>query len=78
MGNTTPWVKQALEELGSDASDQVVKNYIYEKDSSVPEGHVSFALRKLRGKIISRTKKQASASQHLPSDAQGELFLGNR
>jgi len=77
MGNTTAWVKQALQELGSDASDQAVKNYIYEKDSSVPEGHVSLALRKLRRKIISRTRKQASANHHLPSDAQGELFLGN-
>jgi hypothetical protein len=74
MGSTTKWVRRALAELGSNASDQEVKNYIREEDPSIPEGHVSLALRKLRGKVIPATKNQESASQPLQGTAQGDLF----
>ena len=59
MGNTTEWVRRALAELGPDAPDQEVKAYIREKRSGVPEGQVSLALRKLRGKVVPARKKQS-------------------
>jgi hypothetical protein len=74
MGNTTKWVRRALAELGSNASDQEVKNYIREKDHCVPEGHVSLALRKLRRKPISATRNEEIESQPLQGIAQGDLF----
>ena len=51
MAGATEWVRRALAELGSDASDQAVKAYIQEKDPSVPENYISLALRKLRGRV---------------------------
>ena len=74
MGSTTKWVRRALTELGSDASDLQVKNYIREKDPSVPESHVSLALRKLRGKALATIKNQESPSQPLQGNAQRDLF----
>jgi hypothetical protein len=74
MGSTTKWVRRALAELGSDASDQEVKNYIREEDPSIPEGQLSLALRKLRGKVIPATKNQERVSQPLQGTAQGDLF----
>jgi hypothetical protein len=58
MGSATEWVRRALAELGSDAPDQEIKAFIREKAPGVPSGHVSLALRKLRGKVVPARKKQ--------------------
>jgi hypothetical protein len=74
MGSATEWVRRALAELGPDAPDQEVKAYIRGKDSSVPEGHVSLALRKLRGKMIPTGRKQSRTKQPCAKPSQGDLF----
>jgi hypothetical protein len=74
MGSTTDWVRRALAELGSHAPDQAVKNYIREKDPSVPEGHVSLALRKLREKVILTERNQTRGNQARQKDSQRDLF----
>jgi hypothetical protein len=52
MAGVTDWVRRALDELGPDAPDTKGKAYIREKAPDVPESPVSFALRRLRGKVI--------------------------
>lgn len=52
MGGATTWVRQALRELGEDASDVAVKAYVREKEPTVPESHIGLALRKLRGNVV--------------------------
>jgi hypothetical protein len=74
MGSTTEWVKRALTELGSGATDQAVKRYIREKDPSVPEGQISLALRKLRRKVNPVTKDQGSTNQARQKAPQADLF----
>src|SRR4051812_23090932 len=74
MGSTTEWVRQALAELGSDATDQELKAYIRGKDPSAPEGHVSLALQKLRRKVIPAGRRQSRAAHPRPTPSQGELF----
>lgn len=62
MGGATAWVRQALRELGGDASDVAVKAYVREKEPTVPEGHIGLALRRLRGNVVPakvKTTKQA-------------------
>lgn len=60
MSGTTAWVRRALQELGSDAPDVVVKAYIREKAPSVPESQVGPALRKLRGRVVPAREKESS------------------
>ncbi len=57
MSGATDWVRKALAQLGSDAPDTEVKAYIRENAPTVPEGHVSLALRKLRGKVVPARKR---------------------
>jgi hypothetical protein len=46
----TDWVRQALAELGPDASVKQVGDYIVSKDPSVPRSYISLALRNLKKK----------------------------
>jgi hypothetical protein len=74
MGSATVWVRQALAELGPDTPDQKVKAYVRLQDPTVPESHISLALRRLRGKVIP-TRRDESQSQQLGAEPlQGELF----
>ena len=57
MAGATDWVRRGLAELGPDAPDTEVKAYVRGKDSSIPESHISLALRKLRGKTVPAAKK---------------------
>ncbi len=68
MPGVTAWVRRALAELGPEAPDQEVRKYISERDQTVPLGHVSLALRKLRGKVrpTLRTKPAPSAASSVP------------
>jgi hypothetical protein len=62
MGGATAWVRQALRELGGDASDVAVKKYIREKEPTVAENHIGLALRKLRGNVVpAKTKTTTPA-----------------
>ena len=74
MGSTTELVRRALADLGSDAPDQDVKAYIRGKDPSVPEGQVSLALRKLRGKVTLGGTQQSRTQRRRTTPSQGELF----
>jgi len=73
MGSTTEVLRRVLAELGSDASDQIMKAYVRDNYPIIPRGHISLALRKLRGPVRpsmslkSPIEKEADASQ-------GELF----
>ncbi len=49
MGDVTAWVRKALADLGQGASDKDVKAYIAREAPTVPQGHISLALRRLRG-----------------------------
>ena len=68
MAGTTDWVRRALAELGPDAPDTEVKAYIRGKDPAVPEGHISLALRRLRGSVIPAGKKQSRTKRKMPVD----------
>jgi hypothetical protein len=59
-GGTTSWVRQALQELGRDASEVAVKTYIREKEPTVPESQIGLALRKLRGNVVPTKFKNKS------------------
>lgn len=52
MGGATAWVRQALRELGADASDVAIKMYVRQREPTVPESHIGLALRKLRGNVV--------------------------
>lgn len=67
MGNTTHWVRAALDLLGWDVPDNEVKIYIREHTPQVPQSQVGLALRKLRASQPRRGRNQISRSQ-------GELF----
>jgi len=58
MAGPTDWVRRALAELGADAPDTDVKAFIRGKDPSIPEGYISLALRKLRGKAVPAVRKR--------------------
>jgi hypothetical protein len=58
MAGVTDWVRRALAESGPEVSDQQVKAYVREKDTSVQQDHVSLALRKLRGNVRPAKKKK--------------------
>lgn len=60
MGGTTDWVRQALQELGSDAPDAVIKAYIRENAPSVPQSQVGLTLRRIRGRAIPVKGKESS------------------
>lgn len=75
MGSTTEWVRRALAELGPDVPDQKVKAFIRGKDPTVPEGHISLALRKLRRKAISTERRRSRKKQVHTNPSQGKLFL---
>jgi hypothetical protein len=64
MGKTTNSVMKALNELGVDAPDQAVRAWIRANAPDVPEGHVSLALRRLRG---SANRKASGTADHLES-----------
>lgn len=64
------WVRRALAELGPEAPDQEVRVYIREKDPTVPLGHVSLALRKLRGQVRPSLRKKPESH----SESQGPLL----
>jgi hypothetical protein len=74
MGSVTGLVRQALAELGPDAPDQKIKAFVCGQDSSVPESHVSLALRKLRRKVIPTERKPSRAKRASAKPSQGELF----
>jgi hypothetical protein len=54
----TAWVRRALAELGPEAPDQEVRAFIRDRDPMVPLGHVSLALRKLRGQVRTSLQKK--------------------
>jgi hypothetical protein len=62
----TEWVRRALAELGTEASDAEVKAYIRGNAPTVPESQVSLALRKVRGKVVPAKSKQP---QQEPNDS---------
>jgi hypothetical protein len=66
----TAWVRRALAELGPEAPDQEIREYTSERDPTVPLGHVSLALRKLRGPVRPSLRKKPTSASH----AQGPLF----
>lgn len=61
MGNTTVWVRQALQQLGADAPVAAVKAYIREKAPCVPEGQIGLALKKVRGSVVPRRKNDTTS-----------------
>ena len=70
MAGVTALVDSALAKLGPEATDQEVRAYIGERDSTVPLGHVSLALRKLRGKVTRSVLRKC----HAASGSQRSLF----
>ena len=70
----TAWVRRALAELGPEAPDQEVRAYIRERDATVPLGHVSLALRKLRGQVRPSLQKESGSA----SQSQGDGVPGER
>jgi hypothetical protein len=52
----TDWVRKALAELGPDASLKQVGDYILSRDATVPQSHISLALRNLKKKPRSSEK----------------------
>ena len=62
MGGVTDWVRRALGELGLDAPDKDVKAYIAREAPDVPQGQISLALRKLRGRGVSSRRKPDSGA----------------
>jgi hypothetical protein len=79
MSGVTEWVRRALSDLGPKAPDQAVKAYIRERDPTGPPGHVSLALRELRGKVRPSTKKAGagwwSAAEGPPTVAVGAVLF---
>jgi hypothetical protein len=60
MAGVTGLVRQALAELGPGATVKEVTDYVLGKDSRVPKGHVSLAMRNLR---LSAEKKRSRTKQ---------------
>lgn len=58
MGAVTHWVRQALTELGSDATVKQVTDYVLRKDASVPKGYISLAMRNLKRRGLSVERKK--------------------
>lgn len=75
MGSATEWVRRALAELGPDAPAQTIKAFIRERDWTIPEGHISLALRKVREKAISTERRRSRKKQMRTSPSQGKLSL---
>ena len=71
---TTAWVRAALAELGWDAPDQEIKKYIQKNATTVPQGHISLALRKLRRGVNPITGRQSQLKKPEAKPAQGTLF----
>ena len=67
MAGVTHYVRQALQELGNNASAGAVKQWIREQYPTAPESQVALALRKVQLSPKDQQPKQAS------SDA-GSLF----
>jgi hypothetical protein len=62
MGGVADWVRRALAELGPNAPDRDVKAYISKHAPTVPQGHISLALRKIRGKTIAAPNGEREGS----------------
>lgn len=67
MGNTTAWVRAALDAKGWDAPEKEIKVYIQDNAPDIPRGQIGLALRKLR-----THPSLVSSDNRLP--AHGELF----
>ena len=48
MAGVTYWVRQALMELGLDASRKEIVEYVLQKDPTAPESQIPLAIRKLK------------------------------
>ena len=68
MGGTANWVRLALAELGADAPDQAIKDYIRSRDPAVPDGHVAVALRRIRGPVLRGGGRAAPTSPDAPRE----------
>lgn len=73
MGGVTDWVRRALAELGSDATVKEVTDYILGKDSTVPKGHISLAMRNLKLRGLAVDKPRSPTKRPYEGLSQGTL-----
>ena len=73
MGGVTHWVRQALAELGPDASAKQVTDYILAINPSIPRSHISLAMRNLKIKRLSAAGERSETRQPLVNPLQGTL-----
>ena len=72
MGNVTDRVRQALAALGRDAPDRDIKTWIRARDRTVPEGKISLAIRKHRGKMLRETERLRRKNESHPEPPAGD------
>lgn len=73
MGRVTNTVRQALAELGPDATVRVVTEYILDKDPSTPKGYISLAMRNIKRSGLSAVGKRSRSKQPHANPSQGTL-----